>query len=315
MSDHNNNNNNNSYQQPQASSLPLLDNVVGEDIRKVADWLGQFRLPLELEEASTYLERLLQRTTLLTLYQHYFPTEWQTSSSTSTNCRQLTTTTRLGRGCTQAEIDFLELVDEQLFPIAIDWYQEVVWDGEFLTNVPVYTRDLDWWDGDVSDLDLGWQLLLVLTGNAESFSLKSQDPALLQLVAAQIRTNDRDSRGGYPQTLNGLCRQAKTPLKYLPLALDIIDHDTGCVMIDAHGEAPIEAAWDIESFDWLIAENKEAERIWHQAEQLISWLEAEPLKHFREVINLWKEAAATATAPTAIAPIQKETAAATISVQ
>jgi hypothetical protein len=98
----------------------------------------------------------------------------------------------------------------------------------------------------------------------------------------------RDGKLDWEQ-LKSICARRATPLSFLPLALDMLDHDTGNIFLDSTDETdadPLE--WSIEDMDFLIEQYKQAGVLGEKASDFLDWLTASPL-HLEEVIQLWND--------------------------
>ena len=262
--------------------LEFLDN---QNLQSLQASLEKYRLPLKLSEAMSYVAQVLNKVKLLILYQHFFPLEWANST------KPLVADGETG-SCSARELEFLALIDLKLFPIYIDWFIELAMDNERLEGIPVIYRDLDYWQTDVSELRLAWRLLLIFNGVEEDCSsLQGEAPALIKLATSHIQDNRRADAKAFVRFCNQPQYSSNPVLTYLPLAMQVIDHETGCVLLDANSEMQgIEAYWEIEDIEWLTTQNQEADRILAKVEKLLDWLEVAPIQNFKEVIQLWQAA-------------------------
>jgi hypothetical protein len=238
----------------------------------IRERLERYRLPLRLEEATAYLKSVRNRLEFLELYRHYFPEEWASSGASLTPGP--------GDRFSSREEEFLELVDARLFPLHTEYCLELLEEGEFPLPVPVVLQGLDWWNEDFQELRPAWQMLLRMAGLVENREEVKWPEIETLLSGANPRVDFK--------RLEQRCQKKGGPLGHLPLALRLLDHDTGCAFLDASEEGPgIEAWWEREDIDWLVAENRLAGEILEKIEGFLDWLEAAPGPNFKEVIKIW----------------------------
>lgn len=257
-------------------------------VEDAVSFLEGLRLPTTFAGAREYLQNLWHTTNLLSLYRHYFPQEFSSS--------QASASIRIGgaRGSfrqsnelySPKESEFLHLVDQQLFSIYLDYYLEEREERQEFILIPSYGPD--WWDYRWEDLPGGWQTLLILTGCAEvagNFNnVEGSQSEEIQTALAGLKGHKPDW-----EKLKALCLTRGEPLIYLPLAYDMLDHDTGNIFLDPTDESPAEdLEWSVTDMDFLIEQHKEAVDSLEKVEKLLDWLTTSP-DHLEEVIELWNE--------------------------
>ena len=84
------------------------------------------------------------------------------------------------------------------------------------------------------------------------------------------------------------CRRVKTPLAYLPEALNILYHDTGSWFLDIYTEtADAYIDWTQQDMDQAIVHMRRAIRTTRRADRFITWIDEDPIPRFKEVLTLW----------------------------
>jgi hypothetical protein len=248
-------------------------------------YLNPFRLPLTFSQAMGYLRGLWHSANLLALYRHYFPAEF--AASRSSDSIEILHSSSKGLACLYSpkEKEFLKLVDARLFPFYADHLLDEEEEREDLIYLPNF--GVDWWTNEFEELEWGWQLLLFVTGSVQrDLGLKIEDCTDQEIGAALQTIQGFNVRW---DLLSMLSATRAEPLCFLPIALDMLEHDTGNIFLDPTDETPAEPLeWSIEDMDFLIEQYKQAGILNEKANQLLDWLTASPV-HFREVVNLWNE--------------------------
>jgi hypothetical protein len=249
---------------PAAQATPLS---VGSAIH----FLQTCNIPCCVSDAIAYLEERASCATLLQLYQHFFPAEWKQSTAPWFP--------RPGEAHSPRELEFLELVNKQLFPIS-DWYLDD--NTERLNSIPVVPHDIDWWNCDIEDFALVYQFCISLMGSGfeldewlERFHF--QPDCLLPVEQLDWKK------------FGTLCKKAPAPLCYLYQAVSVVDHSTECIWIDTNVEMMQWAEWNVETLEWLHTSWLEAQIIWQKVEELDEWLKGDS-RRFQEAVSLWNRA-------------------------
>jgi hypothetical protein len=248
-------------------------------ITAALELLRWHRLPLTFSAARDCLEQYRDRANLLALYEHYFPQEYAAS----------TAGVRPAKGAVYSarELEFFELVNARLFPLPLDVFLDE-YDGVRSAALPVMTFGIDWWLDSVADLRPGWQLLLLLAGEVEITDVEV-DAHFLKTYVKGIKPRPPGSRIDW-DAFKAACESAGEALTPLPLALDVLSHDTGNIWLDPSDETPVmDAEWCVQDMDVLTREYQEAQQMLRQADQVLDWIEASPA-HYGKVIALWNHA-------------------------
>ncbi len=245
--------------------------------------LRRYRLPLPFADAHDYLCRTLQSIQLLSLYRIYFPEEYARSKK-----RPFPTDEE---AYSPMETEFVELVDERLFPLHTEFMLYGSGPDERSIVIPVRSLGMDWWNVDYDDLSPGWRLILFLVGEMHGDDLTLHQPEL---------------RPGGDSPLRGLVWQnvewdifeerwkkaAQTlhpSVASVPLAVKMAYHDTENAFLDTTDEMPLEDCyWNREDMDFLITHYRQADTMIDQINELLEWLGADP-EHLQAVLSLLKE--------------------------
>jgi len=253
----------------------LIEDLDMRSLAETSHVLERYRLPATLDDANAYLAHFHSVFTLLSLYDAYFPQEFACSTASIVPAEDAAYSER--------EREFFTLVDSRLFPLPWHLLDDSLTRNEREDGIVVLALGREWWD-DLRDWELGWLLLLWLIGEGVSDELEQRRPDMAQLLASLPRHEDRLAL----DALERHCNQLDGPLSQLPTALRILFHDTGCSFLDAWSEGELEYLdWSREDMDRLIAHAQRMAEITAQAEQFISWIEANPIAHFKEVLTLW----------------------------
>lgn len=253
--------------------------VEGIQIRSLADTRGalvRYTLPTTLDEALAYLSFFQSIFTLLNLYQVYFPEEFMRSTREIVPAED--------NAYSERELEFFALIDDRLFPLPWHMLDDVLEREERNYGFPLLAVGREWWDDDLRDWPLGWLMLLWLIGEGIQDEFERRRPD----VAHVIETLARKEGSIALAALEKHCSQLAGPIVQFALALRILFHETGCWFLDAYAEDVIEELDPSrESMDRLTVHAHRMIEITEQADELITWLGADPITHFKEVLTLW----------------------------
>jgi len=256
-------------------------------IPDVSQYLSGFLLPSNLSEARDFVALACSSCTYLELFRYYFRADFERSLARNHRHGLVPLP---GDAYSVFEVQFLKLVDTQLFPIP-EYIFEDLHEENRCFQIPIEPNGFpaifdDYWAGGeaICDIDLGWQLMFYLGGQlqAEFFDGVFEEPTdgIFALPIEEGRS-DRDA-------LRVHCDERIGPLSYLYLAVALLEHDTGTVWLDALPDEPIEdARWCRETVDALVEQLLMSEDIWDKAVRFVRWLEEDVLQHFTEVVHLW----------------------------
>ena len=259
--------------------LPLFADEFGiRYLQEAASCLEDYLLPETNEEAQEFLSYLASIFTLLDLYQHYFPAEFARSTKSILPAKDAAYSER--------ESEFFELISDRLFPLPFYMVDDILGRGEREYGFPIADMGREWWDDDISEWEPGWQLLLWMIGEntPEQITRRGKGKNLdRRLFELPVRQGERFAI----EALSLHCRHLPGPLAHLAIALKILWHDTGCWFLDIYPEQHESLDWSRKDMDRLIKQGQLYGQFTGQADQLITWIESDPLNNFQEVIALW----------------------------
>ena len=235
-----------------------------------AESLKAYQIPLTVKEGIWYLEELSEQITLLALYKELFPVEWLQSTT------PLTQHSHPG-DYSDREVEFLELVNELLFPL--EWLEDFRECSERYIEIPIYTQNTNWWDMSLEDLNLTEQFLLSLLGYGhpqEEWILHFGFNPKKLVTVAEVDW----------EKLYLLCQQASPALSFFYDVLCIIDRSTGCIWLDTTNEFCDSLPWTKESLLHLAEQWEVSQEYWQKIRQFSEWLESS-ISHRKQVIKLW----------------------------
>ena len=234
-------------------------------------YLRSCQVPVSVGQGLDYLTQLRESTVLLSLYKANFPHEWEKSTAPCfpevSKCPY-----------SPREVEFLELIDSKLFPLGLECFE---WD-ERLPFIPFWPQELDFYQREIEEYDLGQQFLICLYDSAY---LQSDWSTHFDIELGRVITAEQIDF----ERLKHLCSQASEPLCYLYEAISIIDHSTGSIWLDETEESTFYFEWSqsnlsIFAADWLLAETLNK-----KAEILCLWLQ-ESNQNQIAIIQLWNDA-------------------------
>lgn len=236
--------------------------------------LRSCQVPVSVAQGLDYLTQLRESTVLLSLYKANFPHEWE--KSTASYFPQVSSCPYSPR-----EVEFLELVNSQLFPLGLDFFE---WE-ERLSCIPFWSQELDFYQREIEEFEQSQQFLICLYDSAY---LQGDWSTHFGINPGSVITAEQINF----DKLKQLCSQADEPFSYLYEAISIIDHSTGSIWLDETEESTFYFEWSSSNLsllaaDWLLAEN-----FCQKAELLRLWLK-ESNQNKIAVIQLWNNAKPT----------------------
>lgn len=236
------------------------------------DILQQYRLPRTLEEANPYLSRLQLSLHLLCLYQRYFPEVYARSTARPLPLDHEAYSPR--------EAEFLLLVDTRLFPIYVDFLMYVAAPEERSSVIPARPLGRTSWDEDLGDLPETWRLAFFIAGEIRAEDLATYEPDLIaseESALLPLQWGDIDWQA-FDHDWQGVVQDTHPALAAVPLALEMVAHDTGNAFLDPTDEMPLDNFFwtSDEDVQILVEHSQQATTIIEQIEGLLAWLRQEP---------------------------------------
>jgi hypothetical protein len=221
---------------------------------------------------------------LLGLYQHLFPDEYLNSQAQ---------TQRKGLGDeleelpSEREREFLGLVNSRLFPLDQYLADEYVESGYALSQIPLDVFGINWEGAFIDDFGLAQQLLILLALPNFTQETYSADTSVVHKWAIeQIPQGNID----FPK-FKRLCEDVGEPLAFAPLAIEMLEQNTGNIFLDCHDPEYIceaDRSWSLANVNFWTHHWKEADAMLALINKFLMWLEDDPLSNFTQLVNLWK---------------------------
>ena len=258
--------------------LPVLLNALSAIHR-----LRQYQKILHPNQAVDYLENRFNTYRMLALYQQLFPDEFKNSTAAP-----YPEDLNNPDSHSPLEIEFLYLVNQNLFPIS-ELQVENAYE-ERLHQIPLMPMGCDWiGHEDIESLRSGWQILLPLSTEGRYWleSVEGTDWYECELgVSCEAIAHPKDIDA---QLLKKLSCHAAKPLKFLPLALQLLDYESNNIWLDycATDQPEVSLPWTVENINFLHSEWQDAKVILEQVYELIEWLEQDLINHFELVLGIW----------------------------
>lgn len=220
-----------------------------------------------VDKAVEYIEAIQQRTTMLQLYQHYYPEAYQQSKA-STNVTSLET-------YSEKELEFITLLDEQFFPLPL-----LLAETERISYIPVEPLGTSWYYDNFEELGATEKFLMSLIHGLENEPWNDLEEELGRELPPAV------SYINY-QKLSQAVKKVRGKITLLPTAIDMLTQSTGNLWLDISYENDIvDAHWTIEVIDTLREAYSEAQEIMQKYREFIEWLEQDTANCIK-VVKLW----------------------------
>ncbi|BAU67499.1 unknown protein (plasmid) [Stanieria sp. NIES-3757] len=273
-------------------------------VEQAVDLLYQCLDLSTLGNAVEYLEQRELRYQLLFLYSHFFPQQY--SQSKAAVYPGLDEDDGFIQ-YTEREIEFLQLVHRDLFPLNyLDYLLEERVDfiePRSILVTPLGMGQLDDYEMSYFDLALGDKILLPMTSvgreNLEHWQNHLGEDCYGEWFEAELSSPPTMAEIVHPHSidlkkLRRMCFQAEKPLCYLPLTLRLLDLNTNNIWLDEEGGwlqgmKGTTLDWSKENVIYLHREYLKAQRILDAAGSFIGWLEADLNNNFQSVLRLWNQ--------------------------
>lgn len=254
--------------------------------------------------AVEYLEQRELRYQLLFLYSHFFPHQYAQSKASVYPClEEDNSLTRY----TEREIEFLHLVDKNLFPLNyLDYlFEEQTYfiEPNSILVTSLGMGQLEDYEMSYYDLALGNKILLPMTSigreNLENWQNHLGEDSYSEWFDAELSAPPTIAEIAHPHSvdfkkLRHMCFQAKKPLCYLPLTLRLLDLNTRNLWLDEEGgwlqgTGGTTLHWSKENVNYLHREYLKAQRILDAVGSLIDWLETDLETNFQYILKIWNQ--------------------------
>ncbi|MEG4584659.1 hypothetical protein QUA54_05310 [Microcoleus sp. MOSTC5] len=235
-------------------------------------------------EAIEFLQQTLNSIQILNLYQHFFPTEFTTSTSSIYSDSPDIHSPR--------ELEFFSRLDEtELIPIS-PWQLEIAQE-ERLDELLIEPWGLDWLsyeDYDIESLAPEWQILLPLTSKGLDWLTENdaQDwyEEEFNVLFSHVLPPDSINYLQFQE----LCSLADFPIKSVPIVLSFLSYSTGNIWLDGCTQDEYQfREWTVENLISLSAQWQSAKEVITQAQQVIDWLATDRPRRFQQILELWNK--------------------------
>jgi len=252
--------------------------------------LSRYLLKRTVEEAETYLYQRLETATLFYVCTRHCQAAFRKLVPREVARDQDRLLPSAGHPYSEGELTCLELISETLFPFAYEHLEMAAQDeGERLANIPLYSFGIEHLSSGFGEYNAGWTMLALLNRNitpSEATDLPARVLSTVVVALSKARWYSQESWSW--DIFKATCAAAGSPLVALPIAIQMLDHDTGNLFLDPTDEMAVEdATWSLEDIELLTKEWKEAQDLHSQAERLTEWLAEDPARRFRKVIDVW----------------------------
>ena len=220
-----------------------------------------------VDKAVEYLEAIQQRATMLQLYHHYYPDEYQQSKA-SINVTSLET-------YSEKELEFLTLLDEQFFPLPL-----LLAETERISYIPVEPLGTSWYYDNFEELGATEKFLMSLIHGLENDPWNDLEEELGHELPPAVRYINY-------QKLSQAVKKVRGKITLLPTAIDMLTQSTGNLWLDISYENDIvDAHWTVEVIDTLREAYSEAQEIMQKYREFIEWLEQDTANCIK-VVKIW----------------------------
>ncbi|MBD6615393.1 hypothetical protein FNW02_05925 [Komarekiella sp. 'clone 1'] len=235
--------------------------------------IQSFKIPITCITAINYLENLSERVNILSLYQKIFPEQWLESTI------PIDKQSHPESAYSDREIEFINLVNENLFPV--EYIDEIEFSSE-RDSILVLPQRVEWWNEDFEELEYSENFLLSLMGQGYSISQWKLNFGFTPDYIASAEEI-------YFEKLVKLCRRYKSPLQYLDIAIRIIDYSTENIWLDITCETSDWLEWTYENIIFLGQKWKEAVSMIEKSNELTHLLETS-LPARKAAVRIWNQA-------------------------
>lgn len=277
----------------QASTAHLLSNPALLDVSAACERLQAFARQSDLNYSLRYLERVSGSLDVLHRYKEMFPEEFAASRS------PVFARDETGSARTKREVEFLQLINDRLFPLDIDVYE--------MEEAPLFACDIqivtparpEWYEGDYiyENLAVSFQLaLLMLDLFSEArtgINYTSDYFEHLQTcydLPGKLKPN---ASASYDKLVDTFLRE-KSPLKDLALVCEMIGYQTGNIFFDyvpGYDEGGYQMEWSTDNIHWLTEQYKGAVVMNDAVNNLNTWLLEAPTERISRALSIHKSLA------------------------
>lgn len=242
---------------------------------------------LHYKTAKIHLEERLTTYQVLALYQHFFPEQYQ-NSSTSLYEQYHPDGHRLKEIEALEQLATLIPINEANFELAGD---------QILKHLPLFDMGIDLMEeGSLEYLKLPLQLLLPLSHIGRDFLVNLAGEEWYETSFGFSLTCIRPPDSAIEPLLRQRFNREPLPMRFLPLVLRLMDKSTGNPWLDCTinedwfgDRCNLIAPWTIPTFQMLIRKWHQAELLLKQTTEFIEWMQVDLTSHFEQILRLWNQ--------------------------
>ena len=238
---------------------------------------------LSKRQSDKYAKRLETAIDCLEIYRSAFPQEYARSSSPYFSI--------------QREHEFYRLVHTKLFPLSpneeIDIEQVLERDARYwLPFIPVRGIQQHLWEGGQFDfwkIELCFRIAQVLGGNTGAGGAGWRALSMVYGLDDMPAPRPPLACVGWDLFVHS-CNVEDSPLRFLPLAFNLIGYQTGNVWLDLPQVGCIGYEWSMKEVAELAVMWQNAETVNVAIKSLDIWLEEDPKRGIKRAVELWNDA-------------------------
>jgi hypothetical protein len=222
-----------------------------------------------VDKAVEYLEAIEQRATMLQLYQHYYPDEYQ-QSKTSVKIPS-------PENYSEKELEFLTLIDKQFFPLPL-----LLEESERICYIPVEPLGTSWYYDNFEELSATEKFLMSLIHGLDGDTWHEIEGELEQELPPIASYINYEKLSQEAKKLSG-------EITLLPIAIDMLTQSTGNIWLDiSYDNDIVDADWTVEVIDNLTEAYTETQEIKAKYQEFMEWLEQDTANCIK-VVRLWNK--------------------------
>lgn len=253
-------------------------------------------LPPAPADALRFLDSILSSAGMLRLYRRLFPNAYHRSKA-STHIPLVTSRGAAGRlethcGFCAREWEFFGLVARRLFPLNVDWMEEIAAEEGRIEciylDIPNPTAEED----GMEAYRLPMRAIAAMIGHFAAPDWEAiQDAADIDLPTPLTLQRAEDVSPPvrvHWKRFRRLCRHGSGPMRCVPELIDVVAHDSGNFWVDVDEESVgyHQFSWTEKEVRWLAREWRAAQEVFRRSNLAMGWLERKP-QRLAAVIELW----------------------------
>lgn len=246
-------------------------------------------VPLNAREAIIFFWQRQDRGIYLYLYRKYLPDDYRLSEESEEIVEEW--------GYSRREVEFFFLVQDNLFPLDIDYISEIGANGERMTELIALIPYEMPWLGDLESLSLEWQILAYLSGTLSMEEVEQKIQLFVGLpedLLVQLQSSARAMiAASLPEreTVRRFFLDLDTPYGGFGLVLALYQRRTGIGWLDTWDDEILyeDFCWCDEHFGRLIVEYRAAQQFEERANAFALWLREDILHRVSQLLSLLEQ--------------------------